>query len=104
MTFLDILQAHRGSLIKLKSRLFWHKKGRWENNPDQICLVLDARPSVFAAALETHGIIAAVAENASYRGPHTVGSLLLIDGSLEWVWIDKQSTELITSEPLNDIS
>lgn len=98
MTFLDILQAHRGSLIKVKSRLFWHKKGRWENNSDQICLVLDARPSVFAAALETHGIIAAIAENASYRGPHTVGSLLLIDGSPRWIWLDKKDVELIANE------
>ena len=99
MTFLETLQKSIGKLIMLKSQLFWHKKGAWDNNPGQIFLILDVKSYSEIWWGQTGGGFTAITENAKDRDPHTVGLLLLIDGSSQWIWINEKDVELFTNEP-----
>jgi len=101
MDFFDKLQKSRGELLRLKTQLYWYDGRGWDNHPGRICLILDAaeRPAVIAPDASVPG-----ARSAFNFAEEAASVLLLINGSLEWVWIDKQSVELITSEPLDEIS
>ena len=50
MTFLEMLQSHKGSLIRLKTELFWYGGRGWDKSPGRICLLLDAANAATAAA------------------------------------------------------
>ena len=42
MTLLEQLQNHKGSLLRLKTRLYWCESRGYDNNPVRVCLILDA--------------------------------------------------------------
>jgi hypothetical protein len=87
MTFFETLKANCGRLLRLKTQLYWYNGRGWDNFPGRVCLILDAdRGWHRVAHADADGALAAACV------------LLLIDGSPTWVWIDKQSAELITSE------
>ena len=78
MNLLETLQAHKGSLIRLKTQLYWHNGRGYDGTPGRICLILDAAapyPRAAAAATTT--------------------ALLLIDGQLQWLWAAKEDVELL---------
>jgi hypothetical protein len=80
MTLFEHLQSHKGSLLRLKTELFWYGRG-WDKNPGQICLILDACTATTADA--------AIDFDAS------AGALLLIDGSPQWIWAAESNVEVI---------
>ena len=87
MNLLETLQAHKGSLIRLKTQLYWHDGRGYDGTPGRICLILDAAapyPRAAAAA------ITAAAEAAAITA-----ALLLIDGQLQWIWVAKEDVELL---------
>ena len=45
MNLLETLQAHKGSLIRLKTQLYWHDGRGYDGTPGRICLILDASTS-----------------------------------------------------------
>ena len=86
MTFLERLQAHKGSLIRLKTQLFWYGRGGWDKNSGRLCLLLDA------AAPE-----AAPAPAADARAPvaSSTAALLLVDGQPRWIWVGGEDVEIV---------
>jgi hypothetical protein len=89
MTLLERLQTHKGSLLHLKTELFWYGVG-WDRNPGRICLILDATTS-----RSTSGIAAATATGAGARIAGTAGALVLIDGSPQWIWVADKDVEVL---------
>ena len=87
MNLLETLQAHKGSLIRLKTQLYWHDGRGYDGTPGRICLILDAAapyPRAAAAATTTAAEAAAI-----------TAALLLIDGQLQWIWVAKEDVELL---------
>ena len=87
MNLLETLQAHKGSLIRLKTQLYWHDGRGSDGTPGRICLILDAAapyPRAAAAATTTAAEAAAI-----------TAALLLIDGQLQWIWVAKEDVELL---------
>ena len=85
MTFLEVLQSHKGGLLRLKSELYWYGGRGWDGAPGRICLLLDAGGGAAhaAAAVATAGAAAAA------------GALLLIDGAPHWVWVAQEDVEVL---------
>ena len=94
MNFLQQLQTHRGSLICLKTELFWYDGRGWDKNPGRICLLLDAGPATPATTT------AAAAQTAITPAmtPTSAGAFLLIDGSSQWIWVAEQDIELLVND------
>jgi uncharacterized protein YcfL len=90
MTFLETLQAHKGGLLRLKTRLYWYDGRGYDNNPGRICLILDAAATTVAAAATT-GTAAAVRST-------TAAAYLLLDGSPQWVWLAEEDIELLVND------
>ena len=87
MTFLETLQTHKGSLIRLKTELYWYGgRGGYDGNPGRICLLLDVSTAVAVAGRSA----ARTSTNA-----HTDAAYLLIDGSPQWVWVAEEDVEVI---------
>jgi len=86
MTLLQQLQAHKGGLIHLKTQLYWYGVG-YDKNPGRVCLVLDIDTTVAAATGTTPAAVHIPAA--------AVDTLLLIDGSPQWIWIDEEDVELL---------
>ena len=91
MTFLETLQSHKGGLIRLKSELYWYDRGSWDENPGQICLLLDAAESAGP------GNIAGVALHGLDEDRRLVraAALLLIDGCTHWVRVVHEDVEIL---------
>jgi len=87
MTFLETLQAHKGSLIQIKSQLYWYAGHKWDNNPGRICLILDAAAGRF-------GLVVATAA----RSTAAAAALLLIDGGAQWIWVAEEDIELLVND------
>ena len=94
MTLLKQLQAHKGSLIQLKTQLYWHDGRGYDGTPGRICLILDASTSTFSRAVA--------------RTPRTVSTVprgrwaaafLLIDGQPQWIWAAEEDIELLVNDP-----
>jgi hypothetical protein len=96
MTFLERLQTHKGALLHISPQLFWYNGRGWDKNPGRICLILDvtAPTAVAAAAATTVSTTAATA-----AGVPTATTLLLIDGSLQWVRVAEQDIDLLVNDP-----
>ena len=89
MTFLEALQAHKGSLIRLKTELYWYDGRGWDESPGQICLLLDAANVLMPADASTR-------TDADSDADTTVtDAYLLIDGSPHWVWVADKDVELL---------
>ena len=96
MNFLQQLQTHRGSLICLKTQLYWYDGRKWDNTPGRICLLLDAtdvvRPSPTAATTAA----------ATAAEPAAAAAHLLIDGQPVWIWVVEKDIELLVNDqPIN---
>ena len=88
MTFLEMLQSHKGSLIRLKTELFWYGGRGYDRSPDRICLLLDA--------------VADGDAKVPWKAPSTAGAItpgpaahLLIDGTPHWIWVAESDVELL---------
>lgn len=91
MTFLETLQSHRGGLIRLKSELYWYDRVSWDENPGQICLLLDAAENggaANAAASRTAIMLAGCTATVT-------DAYLLIDGSPHWIWTVAEDVEFL---------
>ena len=90
MTFLERLQSHRGGLLRLKSELFWYGGRGPDGSPGRICLILDASPrgDHSPEAITTSATLSAFAHSA-------LASLLLIDGTPQWIWVAQEDLELL---------
>lgn len=100
MTLLETLQSHKGSLLRIKTQLFWYGSQGWDKNPGRICLILDAtRGGAFTPRLDAAAGAAAAAAAANLAELDGDGSidaaLLLIDGSLRWVWVVEGDVEVV---------
>lgn len=88
MTFLEQLTAHKGQLIKLKSKLFWYETRNFDNVIDRTCLLVDAATctNTPAATITVTGIDPPVG---------SVAAVLMINEQLQWVWVDEKCVEFI---------
>ena len=98
MDFLQTLEAHRGSLLHIKSELFWYGGRGWDVARGRICLLLDAEPDLprgGPAAATTAAL--ALVEAVGARGGLGVDAavLLLIDGAPHWVWVCQEDVEIL---------
>lgn len=90
MTFLDNLQSHKGSLVQLKTQLYWYDGQGWDNNPGRICLLLDAEAvTTFTAAGD------AETRTAAATADGLAVALLLTEGQPQWIWLAEQDVEVI---------
>ena len=89
MNLLETLQAHKGSLIRLKTQLYWHNGRGYDGTPGRICLILDASTS--AATFADLAADTRSAETCSW----SVGVYLLLDGQLQCIWITEKDVELL---------
>ena len=89
MNLLETLQAHKGSLIHLKTQLYWHDGRGYDGTPGRICLVLDTSTS--AATFDDLDADTRSAETCSW----SVGVYLLLDGQLQCIWITEKDVELL---------
>jgi len=89
MILLKRLRAHRGGLVRLKTRLYWYDRYVWDNIPGRICLLLDSGhlPRTSAAAM-TPG-------TPDVQSTNIAAAHLLIDGQPRWVWVVTEDVELI---------
>jgi hypothetical protein len=85
MTLLERLQSHKGSLIRLKSQLFWYGGRGWDGETGRVCLILDADLAASTAAAV--GAVTAVGVD--------IAALLLIDGAPRWIWVAEVDVEVI---------
>ena len=96
MTFLEVLQTHKGGLLRLKGELYWYGGRGWDGTPDRICLVLDA-----SSADATDGLAWAAAQATPLIRPTVLlrtpafAALLLIDGCPHWVWVAPEDVEIL---------
>jgi hypothetical protein len=97
MTFLQQLHLHKGSLIKLKTELYWYNGGGYDNTPGRICLILDA--AAVANVQEHARTAAAYAYYADAAADAAYAALLLVDGSPQWVWIAEADVEIMLEDP-----
>jgi hypothetical protein len=91
MTFLQLLQSHKGSLIRLKTQLFWYGGRGYDKNPGRICLILD---------VPTHQSDAALTATARGRQiiaarSRTAGACLLIEEVPQLIWLVEEDVEFI---------
>ena len=88
MNLLETLQAHKGSLIRLKTQLYWHDGRGYDGNPGRVCLILDASADIarWCIAAGTRS-----AETCAW----SVGVYLLLDGQLQCTWITEKDVELL---------
>jgi len=93
MTFLQQLQAHKGGLLRLKTQLYWYDGVRNEI-VGRVCLLLDAATAADALAAAARTATAAGTAAAHVRSS-TAAALLLIDGSLQWIWITEADVDLL---------
>ena len=93
MTFLDRLLSHKGSLIRLKTELYWYGGRGYDGSPGRICLILDAHLTGFGkrAADRTDAATPAARRTTDAL----VVALLLIDGLPYWVWVAETDVELL---------
>jgi hypothetical protein len=101
MTFVETLQANRGELLRLKTQLYWYETKSWDDNPGRVCLILDAIDSGEGeeeadAFLEgSDKRVGAEAGDDDYK---IIVAQLIIDGSPQWVALNKKNIELIAKE------
>ena len=95
MTLLEQLQAHKGGLIQLKTQLYWYGTRSYDNNPGQVCLILDAATAT--ASIPAAATAAADAPIDWEEAP--AGAFLLIDGQPQWIWVAKEDVELLVNDP-----
>ncbi len=95
VTFLDKLQSHKGSLIRLKTELLWYGKRGWDDNPGRICLILDA---MSAESFRERGMYVAADADAVSAGDKAAVHLL-IDGSPKWIWAIEDVIDLLVNDP-----
>ena len=93
MTFLSKLKAHVGGLIRIKTELYWHEAGKWDEASEKIYLLLDALN-------DSDGFTAdgsAVTDPAPLRptDPEPAAVLLFIDGAPKWIWAYESSMEFV---------
>jgi hypothetical protein len=93
MTFLETLQSHKGSLIRLRTQLFWYDGRGYDNTPGRICLLLDADPERAAALYADATATAAVTASA-----RRTAAFLLIDGHPHWVCVAEKDIELLVND------
>ena len=91
MTLLERLQTHKGSLIRLKTQLFWYGGRGYDKNPGRICLILDV-PTHQGEAART-----AVARGRLLRASSgtTAGACLLIEEVQQLIWLVEEDVEFI---------
>ena len=106
MTLLEQLQLYKGSLINIKSQLFWYKGNRWDGISDRICLLLDVdAANDWTAGCRTAAITSGAFHEAcrvtKRRSAAAAASYayLLIDGSLRWILMDEEDVVAV-----NDVS
>ena len=88
--FLETLQSHKGGLIKLKTVLYWYDGRGWDKNPGRICLLLDV--AIAGGRPRTAAFATGTSDTLCYLHSAT---LLLIDGSPQWVWVADSDVELL---------
>jgi len=87
MTFVESLRSHRGSLIRLKTELFWYNNTEWDGTLFRTCLLLDARDYGRPACWKAY--------TANATTTRAAVSHLLIDGLACWVLMDEQDVEIL---------
>ena len=93
MTFLERLQAHKGSLICLKTGLRWRQTlGGGDKHP-RVCLLLDVEVTSLGLGHRhagwTHSVLAST-------GCSVTKVYLLIDGVPKWIWVAEEDIEMTT--------
>ena len=89
VNLLDNLRTHKGGLLQLKSQLYWYNGRGWDKNSDRICVILDAASTTATTSARSYSSVKRSATGAAV--------LLLIDGSLKWIWVAEQDMELIST-------
>ena len=94
MTVLKQFQAHKGSLLRIKTELYWYDRGRHDGNPGRVCLILDVSRQFDNRDIDASG---AANEKAESEGKkvNSVDALLLVDGVPRWIWLSEAEVELL---------
>jgi len=87
VTFREELRGHRGSLIRLKTQLYWYNGRGYDGRPDRVSLLLDVADE-FGGVAQPDGC-------SCGGGSDKVSALLLIDGSPHWIWLVAADVELL---------
>ena len=95
MTFLEVLQSHRGGLLHIKSELYWYDGGLRVGTRGRVCLILDA--AALDAAFHTADAFGEFAATtvSSARPTAAAAALLLIDGCPKWIWVGQEDVEIL---------
>jgi hypothetical protein len=101
MIFKEQLRAHIGGLVRLKTELYWYHLFSCDGVEGRVCLLLDATFPTDPERWElSHWRVPAATGTTHVNGFHDIAApeataLLLIDGSPKWVWISRETAELV---------
>ena len=100
MMFLRRLRSHISGLIRLKTGLFWYDGSGYDSTPARVCLLLEAISPTLGGprtvATTTSATRASTTSNVIAEG---IPALLLVDGSLHWIWLVEDDVELFPFNP-----
>jgi len=91
MTFVESLRSHRGSLIRLKTELFWYNNAEWDGTLFRTCLLLDV-PTHQGDAARTSTARGRLLSAATGT---TAGACLLIEEVPQLIWLVEEDVEFI---------
>jgi hypothetical protein len=94
MTLFDRLQSHKGSLIHIKTHLYWNNSiAKYDNYLDRICLILDVSQAKNISA-ETCTNIDSLSTMSTLR-EDSASICILLNNKPMWVWVADTDVEVI---------
>lgn len=103
MMFLRRLRSHIGGLIRLKTGLFWYDgSGRPAARAARVCLLLEAGSPTLGGPRTVATTTSATRTSTTARSRFNtegIPALLLVDGSLHWIWLVEDDVELFPFNP-----
>jgi len=101
MRTFEALQNKKGTLIKLKSMLYWYGGVGLDNVPSRICILIDSAAAedvlsenMSATTMTAFKAVGLTIRNGS-KAMDAAAVCLLIDGQLCWVWATDEDMEFL---------
>jgi len=93
MTLFEELQAQIGSLIHVKTQLFFEKTVGWDGIPERFCVLLDvAKPEWPPRKVYAEG--PSITWVRADRND-SIDVQLLLDGTPQWIALNKENFEIV---------
>ena len=97
MTLIQNIQSQAGSLIMIKSKLYWRKPiDVWDKNTEILCILLDAMSIKSGQDIDNNGVKISATAYGVLNGYENMTILqLLIYDSIHWVLLNNSDFEIV---------